>query len=134
MWKAALFVTAYTCVSVIRTFKYVTLSALSTLLAIANGAEGSTSGCSGVDRNVGIAAVWVGAVATKEVSASRDTVRGGFMGKVASITSSATASSKELLAHGDLVRIMRIAAAVSVGAHTCEKESVKIRKAYQRTC
>lgn len=83
---------------------------------------------------MGIAAVWVGAIAAKKVSASRDTVRGSFMGKVASITSSTTASSKELLADGDLIRIVGVAAAVSVGAHTCEKQSVRIQMAYQRTC
>ena len=98
-----------------------TLSAFGTLLAVANGAKGPTGECSRINSNMGIAAVWVGAVAAKEVSASRDTMRGGFMGKVASITSSATASSEELLADGDLVRVMRVATAVSVGAHTCEK-------------
>lgn len=121
MGKAALFVTAYTCVSIIRAFKYVTLSALSTLIAVANRSESPTCECSRVNSNVGIATVRVGAVAAKEVGASRDTVRGGLMGKVASIASSATARSKELLADGDLVRIVCVAAAVAVSAHTCNK-------------
>lgn len=134
MRKSALLVTAYTCVSIVRTFKYVTLSAIGTLLAVANGSERPASRCSRVDSNVSIATVWVGAIAAKEMSASRDTVRSGFMGKVASITSSATTRSKEVLANSDLVRIVGVAAAITVCAHTCEKKSVRIRKAYQRKC
>ena len=109
------------------------LSALSTLLAVANASESPTRGCSRINSNVGIATVWVGAITTKEVSASRNTMRGSFMAQVASITSSAAAEAKEVFADGDLGRIMCVAAAVAVGAHTYDKKSVNIQKAYQRT-
>jgi len=55
------------------------------------------------------------------------------MAQVASITSSAAAEAKEVFADGDLGRIMCVAAAVAVGAHTYDKKSVNIQKAYQRT-
>jgi len=120
MGQAALFVTAYTCVSIIRTFKHVSLSAFGSFFTVANASKSPASGCCRVDSNVGIATVRVGAVTAKEMSASRDTMRGSFMRKVATITSNATTRSKEVFADSDLVRIVRIAAAVAVGAHACE--------------
>lgn len=134
MRKSALLVTAYTCVSIIGTFKYVTLSAIGTLLAVANSSERPTSRRGRVDSNMSIATVWVGAIAAKEMSASGDAVRGGFMGKVASITSSATTRAKELLTDRNLGRVMGVAASVTVGTHTCKIESVRMQKAYQRKC
>lgn len=133
MWKSALFVTADTCVSIIGTFKHVTLSAVSTLFAVANRAKGPTNRCRRIDSDVSIATVWVGAIATEEMSASRNTMRGGFMGEVASFTSNATASSEEIFADGGLVRIMRVVTAIAVGTHTYKQKSARIHKAYQRT-
>jgi hypothetical protein len=99
----------------------VPLSAFGSFFAVANASKCSTSRRCRVDSNVGIATVWVGAVTAKEVSASRDTMRGSFMGKVATVTSNATTRSKEVFADSDLVRIVRVAAAIAVGAHTCKK-------------
>jgi hypothetical protein len=98
-------------------------SAFSSFLAVTNGSERPASGCSWADSNVGIATVWVGAIAAKEVSASRDTMRGGFMRKIASITSSATTRSKEVFADSDLARIVCVAAAIAMGAHTYRRKS-----------
>jgi hypothetical protein len=124
MRKSALFVTTCTCVSIIRALKHVALSALGALLAIANGCKRPANGRGRADSNVSIATIRICAVATKKVGASRDTMRDGFMGEIASITSSAPTVAEIVFADGDLVGIMRVAAAIAEGAHACEYKSV----------
>ena len=120
MRKATLLVTADTCVSIVGTFKHVTFSTLGTLLTITNGCKSATDWRSRIDGNVSIAAVWIGAIASKKMSAGRNTMRGGVMGKVARmITSRTAAMAEKLLANGDLVGVVNIAAAVTEGADTC---------------
>lgn len=120
MRKSTFLITTCTCVSIIRAFKYVTLSAFGTLLTVADAGKSPADGSAGVDSNVSIAAFLVGAIATEEMSTRGDTMGGGIMGKIAStVTCRASPVPQELFADSNLVGVVDVSAPVAVGAYAC---------------
>lgn len=84
-----------------------TLSTCDTLVAIANEGEVAAYWGRGIDTNVRIAAVILGASSTLEMHASRNTIRGRVMGEVACFLTSITLAMTQIVfADGELVDVV----------------------------
>lgn len=94
MWESTVFVAASTFVSIVGAFIHMTFSTSRALFAVAHRSKGSTSRCSGIDVDMSVGALGIGAIATNEMKASGNTMRGKVMRKVASfLTDYALAST-----------------------------------------
>jgi hypothetical protein len=116
--KITLLIGTCTCVSIIRAFSYMTLSAASTLLAEAESRKIATHVGIFVDVHVGIAALGIRTVATQEMDARRGATGARIMRKVATSSSRTGSLLEKHFANGDFARIVGVFALISVHART----------------
>lgn len=106
MLKAALFIGASTCVSIVRAFERMLIWTISTRFAITQFGERAAHWGVQVDLYMGIAAVGFCAAATDEVNAGGGSIGREVMRKSTSRSSSTGTFHKKLFAHSNLVDIV----------------------------
>lgn len=109
-----------TSVSIVRTFKHMTMAAVCSFGAVAQGSEGTADMSRRRHIDVGITACSLRAVAAKEMSTGWHPMISRLMRQVAIVARGARVVVEEIAADGDLTRIMLVLARRPVRADTCD--------------